>query len=85
MKKAFVLMRVFNPILAGMDKMDFVMNTNGYNNNRRTGALELKFLERFEKAIISVKINECNLIICDDTPRNNYKRWRLHKKTLCIS
>ena len=75
-------MRVFNPILAGMDKMDFVMNTNGYNNNRRTGALELKFLERFEKAIISVKINECNLIICDDTPRNNYKRWRLHKKNI---
>lgn len=81
MKNAFVLMRVFNPIAACPDKVDRVLNFRGYNT---AGTLERKFLDRFERAIISVKINECNLIICDDTTINDETEWIIHNKNINV-
>ena len=75
-------MRVFNPVMAEMDKMDIILNSNGIGKNKRIGALEFRFLKRFERAIISVKINKCNLIISDDTPRKNDEDWRRHRENI---
>ena len=81
MERAFVLMRIFNPIIACQDKVDRGVNFNG---NNQKGTLEQKFLERFERAIISVKINKGNLIVCDDTTNKNETEWKRHNININI-
>lgn len=81
MGNAFVLMRVFNPVVAELDKIDTILNSDSSNIDG-TGILEIRFLEKFERAIISVKINNSILIICDDTPKTDKEKWARHDRNI---
>lgn len=86
MRQAYVLMRVYNPVLGKMDKIDCTLNQNYPMQKDTPGPLEQIFLYRFQRAIRSVQINRAALIICDDTPHadndENDTRWKTHDKRL---
>lgn len=78
MKHAYVLMRVYNPVFGEMDAIDNVLNKGHLDNPNQPGPLEQVFLDRFNKAIWSVHVNDAALVICDDTPQKDIAKWNIH-------
>lgn len=79
MKEAFVLMRIYNPIVGGMDRINEFLDSKWMPGKALSKAIGQRFFERLERAFISLKINNCNIIICDDTPKSDIEKWEKHK------
>lgn len=79
MKEAFVLMRIYNPIVGGMDRINEFLDSKWMPRKALSKAIGQRFFERLERAFISLKINNCNIIICDDTPKSDIEKWEKHK------
>lgn len=80
MKIPFVLMRIHNPAVAGLEEISRVINTNWSGIHNAKGLIEKNFYNKLETALLSVQQNRAKLIICDDTPRIN--SWNKHNQYL---
>lgn len=82
MNKAYVLMRIYNPTVKELGAIDAVLNRNWSSNSEAMGLIEKIYYSRLNRALQSVSKNNANLIICDDTPRND--KWNRHNSQLQI-
>lgn len=78
----FVLIRIYNPVVSGLNKINEVINTNWSNDPNKKGFIEDLFFKRLETALYSVQKNNANLILCDDTNRTNISKYDEHNKYL---
>lgn len=78
----FVLIRIYNPVVSGLNKINEVINTNWSNEPNNKGFIEDLFFKRLETALYSVQKNNANLILCDDTNRTNISKYDEHNKYL---
>lgn len=82
MKQAYVLMRIYNKSIEGLDKIDNVVNFKWSEYKDSLGSVECSFFNVLERAIKSVSINNAFLIICDDSSRVCINKWKEHNKRL---